>query len=542
MTVKSQHIPSLFPPGVESKVRIHYQLAPKALIQQTLERGEGELSDTGALCISTGEFTGRSPKDKFILRDTVTASVIDWNGYNLPIDEASFQRLKDKMLQYLALKEDIWIRDVIAGSHPAYRLTIRIVNEQPAANLFCYNLFLRPDEEALPIHAPDWEIIHLPGFEADPATDGTRTEHFALISFAHKSILIGGTGYTGEIKKSVFTILNYLFPHDKGVLTMHCSVNVGKDDGDAALFFGLSGTGKTTLSTDPHRKLVGDDEHGWTKDGLFNLEGGCYAKIIDLSAEKEPAIYGAVRDGALVENTTFQKGTRSIDFVSTRITENTRVSYPLHYIPDAVIPSVCGSPKHIFFLTCDAFGVLPPLSRLTTEQALFYFISGYTAKVAGTESGIREPKATFSACFGAPFLPLHPTKYASLLRRKLIQEDITVWMVNTGWTGGGYGVGRRIHLKDSRAMITAVVNVALKYVHFIQEEIFGLWIPKRCPGVDSHVLLPRHTWKDGAAYERAARHLAQLFIENFDQYTEVAGEEIRAAGPQAKQVSKNVTA
>ncbi len=534
MNIHLKHLSLLFPETAAVPQNIHYQLPPQELVRQTLERGAGQLSDTGALCISTGTFTGRSPKDKFIVRDTITSATVDWNGYNKPIEESRFLALKNKMLQYLGGKNEVWVRDVYACAHPAYHLPIRMITEQPSASLFCSNLFLQPEEAELALFKPEWQVLQVPRFEADPESDGTRTGHFAIISFAHKTILIGGTAYTGEIKKSVFTVLNFLLPQ-QGILSMHCSVNRGNEEGDVAVFFGLSGTGKTTLSADPQRKLVGDDEHGWAGNFLFNFEGGCYAKIIHLSGEKEPAIYNAIRKGALVENVLFYPGTNRIDFSAADLTENTRVSYPLHYIPNSVIPSLSGTPKNIFFLTCDAFGVLPPLARLTSEQAMYYFISGYTAKVAGTETGITEPKATFSACFGAPFLPLHPVTYANLLVRKIRQDNIAVWMVNTGWTGGGYGVGKRIDLKQSRAMIGAVVSDAMRYVHFTKEPVFGLFIPNICQGVDQNLLVPRNTWHNPAAYDEAAHRLAVLFQKNFSPYSESVGEEVKKAGPQFKQ-------
>ncbi len=541
MTSNGEHASFLFSGGPDAPERIHYQLPPEVLIKQTLIRGEGTLSSSGALCIDTGQFTGRCPKDKFIVRDAITSFTVDWNEYNQPVAESCFLKLKEKMFRYMTGKKDIWVRDVTACAHPVYRMNIRVINEQPAANLFCYNMFMPPEEEELSRFLPGWEVIHLPGFKADPLSDGTPTERFAIISFLHKMILIGGTAYTGEIKKGIFTVLNYLLPQEHTILSMHCSVNIGKEENEAALFFGLSGTGKTTLSADPHRGLVGDDEHGWTHHSVFNFEGGCYAKVINLSPEKEPAIWGAIGKGALIENTIFREGSTDIDFSSDRITENIRASYPLSSIPDAVIPSLCPGPKHIFFLTCDAFGVLPPVCRLTPEQAMYYFISGYTAKVAGTEAGITEPKATFSACFGAPFLPLHPSVYAGLLGRKLAGSNITVWMVNTGWTGGSYGEGKRIPLPVSRAIVQAVLNDALGYVHFTQEEIFGLWIPNRCPGVDCDLLVPRRTWRDRNAYDEVASRLAGRFQNNFSRYADMVDESIRKAGPQPLSGSKKGT-
>eukprot|EP01137_Pigoraptor_chileana_P001858 Opistho-2@40012 len=451
--------------GFTQQTTIHYQLSPEELAEQTVLRGQGVLNDTGALCIRTGEFTGRSPKDKFIVKDALTETTVDWNGFNIPIDEKYFHQLKKKLLDYLAAKEEVWVRDAQACADPAHRMNIRVINEHPWSNLFAHNMFLRPAEEELTSFEPEWQIIQAPGFTADPTEDGTRQHNFAVISFTHKTILIGGTGYTGEIKKGIFSVLNFLLPNEKNVLSMHCSANMGKE-GDVAVFFGLSGTGKTTLSADPNRKLIGDDEHGWTDKTVFNFEGGCYAKTIDLSEEKEPEIFRAIKPSALVENIHFYPGTRQIDFSSKEITENTRVSYPLGFISNALEPSIGGLPKNIFFLTCDAYGVLPPISRLSAGQAMYQFISGYTAKVAGTEAGVTEPKTTFSACFGAPFLPLHPGKYAAMLGEKMRKHEVNVWMINTGWSGGPYGIGNRMKLSYTRAMITAALEGKLDNVAY----------------------------------------------------------------------------
>jgi phosphoenolpyruvate carboxykinase (ATP) len=515
--------------GITSN-HVHYQLTPDELTSQTLQRNEGELNDTGALCIHTGEFTGRSPQDKFIVKDIITEDTVNWNNFNLPIDEKYFYQLKTKMLDYLNNKEEIWVRDCYACATPAFRLNIRVITETPAASLFAYNMFLRPADEELDYFKPEWHVIHAPGFTADPATDGTRQPNFAVISFVHKTILVGGTGYTGEIKKGIFTILNYLLPQHKDILSMHCSANMGKN-GDVALFFGLSGTGKTTLSADPARRLIGDDEHGWNKNHIFNFEGGCYAKCIDLSEEKEPDIFRAIRPGALVENTSFFKGTGEIDFANKSITENTRVSYPLHYIPGSIEPSIGGIPANVFFLTCDASGVLPPISKLNEAQAMYQFISGYTAKVAGTETGVTEPKATFSACFGAPFIPLHPAYYAEMLGRKMKEHQVNVWLVNTGWTGGAYGTGKRMSLKHTRAMITAALNGELNTVEFEKDPVFGMAVPKNCPGVPTEILNPRSTWDNKVAYDEAARKLAKLFTENFTKYADKVPAEILIESP-----------
>jgi phosphoenolpyruvate carboxykinase (ATP) len=519
--------------GISNATNVHYQLSPDELVQQTLDREQGELNDTGALVINTGEFTGRSPQDKFIVKDAITESTVNWNNFNLPTDEKYFHQLRKKLINYLSNKDEVWVRDCYACAHPDYRINIRVINENSWSNLFAYNMFLRPTEEDLEEFEPEWHIIQAPGFKADPATDGTRQHNFAVVSFTHKTILIGGSGYTGEMKKSIFTILNYILPHDKDVLSMHCSANLGKE-GDTAIFFGLSGTGKTTLSADPNRKLIGDDEHGWTGDCIFNFEGGCYAKIIDLSPEKEPEIYSAIRPGALVENTSFIDDTNHIDFSSKKITENTRVSYPLYFISNALETSIGCSPKNIFFLTCDAAGVLPPISKLTPGQTMYQFISGYTAKVAGTEAGVTEPKSTFSACFGAPFLPLHPGFYAEMLGRKMKELNVTVWLVNTGWSGGSFGVGSRINLRYTRAMITAALNGELNKAEFKQQPVFGFMMPTTCPGVPAEMLDPKNTWQDKEAYDKKAINLALQFLQNFEKYSTGLSNEILQAAPVVK--------
>lgn len=517
--------------GIKPTNKVHYQESPAELTRHSLERGEGELNDTGALVIKTGEFTGRSPKDKFIVKDDITRDTVNWNDFNLPIEEKYFDQAYEKLVQHLSGKE-IWVRDCYACAEPKYRLNIRVVNELPANNLFAYNMFLRPQESELENFQADWHILQAPTFVADPNVDGTRQHNFAMVSFTKRIIIIGGSGYTGEIKKGIFTILNYILPHDKDVLSMHCSANMGKD-GDTAIFFGLSGTGKTTLSADPKRMLIGDDEHGWNEDSVFNFEGGCYAKTIDLSEEKEPEIYHAIRPGALVENTTFIPGTNKIDFSSKEITENTRVSYPLNFISNALEPSIGKTPKNIFFLTADAYGILPPVSKLTPGQAMYQFISGYTAKVAGTEAGVKEPTSTFSACFGAPFLPLHPGKYAEMLGEKMKKHNVNVWMINTGWSGGPYGVGQRMKLPYTRAMITAALEGKLDNVNFVEHPVFGMKMPTECPGVPSEVLNPRETWADKNAYDEKAKELSAQFRKNFEKYASGVNDEILAAAPKA---------
>lgn len=516
--------------GLSEYSNVHYQLSPEELVHQTIEREQGVLNNTGALCINTGEFTGRSPLDKFTVKDEITANTVNWNNFNIAIDDKYYQQLKAKLLNYLGSKDEVWVRDAYACASEDYRINIRVINENPWSNLFAYNMFLRPQNEELDDFKVDWQIIQAPGFKANPEVDGTRQHNFAIISFKEKTILIGGTGYTGEMKKGIFTVLNYILPQEKNVLSMHCSANVGNDN-DVAIFFGLSGTGKTTLSADPNRMLIGDDEHAWTSNSVFNFEGGCYAKTIDLSKEKEPEIFNAIREGALVENVGFYDNTNEIDFASKTITENTRVSYPLHYISNALEPSVGGLPQNIFFLTCDAYGVLPPISKLSKGQAMYQFISGYTAKVAGTEAGVTEPKSTFSACFGAPFLPLHPGKYAEMLGQKMEENNVNVWMINTGWSGGSYGVGSRIKLNYTRAMITAVLNGSLNNEEFEKHPVFGVLMPKRCPNVPVTILNPRYTWADREAYDKAAKQLATEFIKNFEKYASGVNAEILAAAP-----------
>jgi phosphoenolpyruvate carboxykinase (ATP) len=532
MPVTTISIPtkSLLKIGLRNTESIHYQLPPEELIQDTLRIGDGVLNDTGALVIRTGEFTGRSPKDKFIVKDEFTADSVHWNEFNIPIESKYFDTVFKKVTDYLDSLPELWVRDCYACADPRYRLNIRVVNEKPWNNLFAYNMFLRPTEEELDNFEPEWHVLSAPGLLLDPAVCGTRQHNAAIVSFEHKTILIAGSGYTGEIKKGIFTILNYILPHEKNVLSMHCSANIG-DDGDTAIFFGLSGTGKTTLSADPNRKLIGDDEHGWTSDNIFNFEGGCYAKTINLTEEKEPEIFNAIRPGALVENITFFPGSNRINFDDGSITENTRVSYPLHFISNALEPSVGGLPKNIFFLTCDAFGVLPPISRLTPGQAMYQFISGYTAKVAGTEAGVTEPKPTFSACFGAPFLPLHPGKYAQMLGKKMQENNVNVWMINTGWTGGPYGIGNRMKLKFTRAMITAALEGELDTMITEKHPVFGVAVPVACPGVPSDILNPRNTWSDKNAYDEKAKYLAGLFIKNFEKYADGVSKEILAAAP-----------
>ncbi len=508
---------------------LHYQLSAPELIEHTLRRGEGKLSDTGALVVSTGEFTGRSPKDKYVVRDATTEKVVWWGEVNNEFAAEKFDKLYLRVLAYLQ-NRTLYVRDCYAGADPAYQLKVRVINESPWQNLFVHNLFIRPTAEALNGFTPDFTVMACPGFRANPTIDGTRQHNFTIINFTKKIILIGGSAYTGEIKKGIFAVLNYLLPL-KGALPMHCSANIGTA-GDTAIFFGLSGTGKTTLSADPNRALIGDDEHGWTETGVFNFEGGCYAKCIDLSEEKEPQIWRAIKSGTLLENITFYENTRRVNYADMRITENTRAAYPIDFIPGAVQPSVGSIPSNIFLLTADAFGVLPPISKLTPGQAMYHFLSGYTAKVAGTEAGVKEPQATFSACFGRVFLPLHPTRYAELLGEKLRKHPQTnVWLINTGWTGGPYGIGSRMKLSFTRAMIAAALAGKLDNVNYTQEPIFGLYIPESVPEVPSEILIPRNTWANPADYDKKAAELASRFNKNFEEYADFANDEIKAAAP-----------
>jgi len=511
----------------------HWNLTPEELVNKTLELGQGELNDTGALCVSTGKFTGRSPKDKFTVKDAITENSVSWGEPNFPMSPEHFDSLYKKVCEYMTGKE-VWVRDAYACADPKYRLNIRVINEAPWANLFCNDLFLRPTADEINTQTPDWIILQAPGYVGEPGVDGLRADgkgNFTVVNFTKKVILIGGSAYTGEMKKGIFGVLNFVLPHDHKVLSMHCSANEG-EAGDVALFFGLSGTGKTTLSADPHRALIGDDEHGWADGSVFNFEGGCYAKCIDLTEEKEPQIYNAIKPGALLENIKFFDGTNKVDYSNCSITENTRVAYPINYIGNAKEPSFGGDPKNIFFLTCDAFGILPPISKLTKGQAMYHFISGYTAKVAGTEVGVTEPQTTFSACFGRVFLPLHPTKYAELLGKKLEEHsDVNVWLINTGWSGGPYGVGNRMKLGYTRAMITAAMKGELNNIQYEPHPTFGVLMPTSVPGVPAEILVPRNTWPDKEAYDKKANELAQLFVKNFDKYASQANEEILAAAP-----------
>ncbi|TAI47943.1 phosphoenolpyruvate carboxykinase (ATP) [Flagellimonas allohymeniacidonis] len=513
--------------------RVNYQSSPENLHDKTIDMDMGKEASSGALAVSTGEFTGRSPMDRFIVKDEITEDKIWWSNINIPFESDKFDQLYDKVISYLNERE-LFVRDCYACADGDYRMNLRVINEYPWSNMFAYNMFLRPTENELDAFEPEWTVINAPGFHADAKIDGTRQHNFAILNFTKKIALVGGTGYTGEIKKGIFSALNFILPVYKNTLPMHCSANVG-EDGDTALFFGLSGTGKTTLSTDPNRKLIGDDEHGWTPDNtVFNFEGGCYAKVIDLSQEKEPEIYGAIKKGAILENV-IMDANAVVDYSDTSITQNTRVSYPIHHIENIQQPSIGKNVKNIFFLTADAFGVLPPISKLTPAQAAYHFISGYTAKVAGTEAGVIEPQPSFSACFGAPFMPLHPAKYAEMLSEKMIENGVDVWLINTGWTGGPYGVGTRMKLKYTRAMISAALSGKLglyTYDNYHIHSVFGVAQPRECPGVPTSVLSPRATWNNDDAYYKTAFKLTNAFRENFKKFEAYASEEIRRGGPQ----------
>ncbi|MBR9859704.1 phosphoenolpyruvate carboxykinase (ATP) [bacterium] len=515
--------------------KAHINLSMDELLAAAISRKEGTLTDKGALAADTGKFTGRSPKDKFTVEDDLTRDTVWWGDINQPYDKEKFDALLEKVIEHYEGKE-IFVRDAYACADPNYRLNVRVVNESAYQNLFVHHMFLRPTEEEQKSIDPDWIILAAPSFMASPEVDGTRQENFSIIDFSRKIYLIGGSGYTGEIKKGIFTVLNYILPTERDVLSMHCSANIGKNK-DTAIFFGLSGTGKTTLSADPDRALIGDDEHGWSDEGVFNFEGGCYAKVIDLSAEKEPQIWDAIKSGTLVENVRFKPGTNEVNYEDVTVTPNTRAAYPIHYINGIAEPSVGPHPKNIFFLTCDAFGVLPPISKLNSGQAMYHFISGYTAKVAGTELGINEPQATFSACFGAAFLPLHPGQYAEMLGQKMTEHKVNVWLVNTGWSGGPHGVGKRMKLGYTRAMISAALEGQLDHVAYVKDPVFGVSIPESCPGVPSELLNPRDTWSNPHDYDKKANHLAGLFNDNFDKYKSGVSQEIIDAAPKVQGAS-----
>jgi phosphoenolpyruvate carboxykinase (ATP) len=509
--------------------KIVANLSTAALYEAAVREGEGLIAADGPLVVSTGTHTGRSPKDKFIVREPSSEANVWWGDVNHPISEEHYERLRARLMAYLPERR-IYSQDLFIGAHPKHRRSLRVYTETAWASVFARNLFRRPSAEDLAGFAPNFTIIDVPSFEADPATEGTRTGTAILVHLQRMEVIIVGTMYAGEIKKSAFTVMNYLLP-DEGVLPMHSSVNVGQR-GDPAVFFGLSGTGKTTLSADPLRSLIGDDEHGWGSDYVFNFEGGCYAKTIRLSPMYEPDIFATTRRfGTILENVDIDPVTRELDLDSERFTENTRGAYPLHFIGNADPTGVAGTPRNVVFLTADAFGVLPPISRLTREQAAYHFISGYTAKLAGTEVGIKEPSATFSAGFGAPFLPRHPGVYAHLLMDRLEQYDVPVWLVNTGWTGGPYGTGHRMNIADTRNMVRAALNGELRKVPTVTDPVFGLAVPTAVPDVPSELLAPRATWPDPAAYDAAAATIARMFHDNFEAYADGVSAAVRAAGP-----------
>ena len=518
--------------GIVNVSRVHWNLTTPALYEEAIRRREGLVAHAGPLVCRTGHHTGRSPNDKFIVKDATTADHVRWGKVNRPMSPEQFASLHGQLLTYLEGKE-LFVQDCYAGADPAYRLPIRVITEQAWHSLFARHMFI-PERDATrrEHHAPEFTVIDTPRFHGDPAEHGTNSEVYIIIDFQKGLVLIGGTSYAGEIKKSIFTVMNYLLPFRK-VMPMHCSANIGVD-GDVALFFGLSGTGKTTLSSDPDRQLIGDDEHGWSDRGVFNFEGGCYAKMIKLSAEAEPQIYRATRRfGTVLENVWIDVETRKLDLDDERYTENTRGAYPISFIDNSVPSGMGGHPANIVMLTADAFGVLPPIARLTPEGAMYHFLSGYTAKVAGTEKGVTEPKATFSTCFGAPFLPLPPGVYATALGEKIARHGSRVWLVNTGWTGGGYGQGSRMKIAHTRAMIKAALSGALDKVPVTRDAVFNVDVPEQCPDVPAAVLSPRGTWKDPAAYDVAAAKLAAMFVENFKEHEDGVSAEVRAAGPRA---------
>ena len=514
--------------GLDKNDEVYWNLNPAELYEHAILRGEAILTADHALLVHTGKFTGRSPKDKFIIEQDSIRDEIDWGEVNQPASEEVFNNLFTKVQNYLRDKR-LFVKDAFCGADEHNRLNVRVVSEVAYHALFTHNMFIRPSEDELKAIEPDFTVLAAPFFEADPKVDGTRSSTFILCNFEKKIIIIGGTLYSGEVKKGIFSVMNYLLPK-KGVMAMHCSANHDRY-GKSAVFFGLSGTGKTTLSADPDKTLIGDDEHGWSDEGIFNFEGGCYAKTINLSAKSEPMIYATTKmPGTILENVVLDDN-REPDFDDVRLTQNTRCSYPIDFIPNASETGKGNHPENIIFLTCDAFGVLPPIARLTPEQAMYHFISGYTAKVAGTERGVTEPQATFSACFGSPFMPLHPTVYAELLAEKIKKHKVKVWMVNTGWTGGEFGVGERIKLRYTRQMLSQAIDGKLDKVEYVKDPIFGFQVPIQVSGVPSKLLIPRYTWDDAIDYDIKARKLAQMFVSNFDQFKDQANEHILQAAP-----------
>lgn len=515
--------------GMQQLHQVYRNLAVPVLVEHAVLRGEGQLADNGALCVETGKYTGRSPQDKFIVDEPGSRDQVAWNSLNRPISEENFERLYQRTLEYVR-GHDLYIFDGYVGADPNYRFGVRVINELAWHNLFVHQLFRRPTAAELSQHHADFTVIALPGLRGNPETDGLHSEAYIVVHLTRRIVLIGGTYYAGEMKKSIFSLLNYVMTH-RDVLPMHGAANIAAD-GHTALFFGLSGTGKTTLSADPDRQLIGDDEHGWSNQGVFNFEGGCYAKTIRLSPENEPQIWSAIRFGALLENVEMNPETRALDYNSDRLTENTRVAYPLEFIPNSIASGMGNHPQAIIFLTADAFGVLPPIARLTREQAMYHFLAGYTSKLAGTERGITTPQSTFSACFGQCFFPLSPTVYADMLGDRLLQHpECHVYLVNTGWSGGPYGVGERMSIKHTRALVSAALNGDLDKVTYTPHPIFKVLVPDHVPGVPDEILNPKLTWSDPAAYDRQARDLAKQFAKNFQQFSSQASAEIVAAGP-----------
>ena len=516
--------------GITPSGDVYWNLSGEELVQLAVDRGEGVFSAHGALVTDTGERTGRSPNDKFIVKEPSVANDVNWGKVNVSTDVATFERMRAKVVDFLSNQPSLFVQDLYSGADFEETLPIRVINHHAWHNVFARNMFIRPDEARLKAHEPQFTVLHAPGLHADPAADGLKSNCFIIVNYGAKEVIIGGTEYAGEVKKSVFSVMNMLLPR-KGILPMHCSANTNGEN--TAIFFGLSGTGKTTLSADPKRALIGDDEHGWGTNGVFNFEGGCYAKLIDLSEEDEPAIFATTRmRGSVLENIVLDANGVP-DFFDTSRTQNTRGSYPIEFIENRTLTSTGGHPQNVIFLTCDAFGVLPPISRLTPAQAAYHFISGYTAKVAGTEIGVKEPQATFSACFGEPFMPMHPGVYADLLSDKMAQHASKAWLINTGWSGGSYGEGSRMKIKFTRAMLNAALDGELDNVEFVTDERFGFEIPVSCPGVPAEILQPRATWKDGTAYDTMANKLATMFNENFKRYAEGVSADVNAAAPRS---------
>lgn len=513
--------------GIVSPGNVYANLTPAKLVELALKNDEGRLSATGALVVNTGKYTGRSPDDRYVVDYPEIHDEIDWGKVNMPITREAADKIFTRLTSYLQ-NRDLYVFEGFAGADKNYALPIRVVCELASSCLFATQAFIRPTKDELENFVPGFTVICAPGMNTIPELDGTHSEAAIIIDFEKKMVLIAASRYSGEIKKSIFSVMNYLLPH-KDVFPMHCSANIGHD-GDAALFFGLSGTGKTTLSADPNRMLIGDDEHGWSRDGVFNFEGGCYAKCINLSPENEPEIYGAIKFGTLVENVILDEETRQPDYSDKTLTENTRAAYPVEYIPNCVIPGVGSHPKTVIFLTADAFGVLPPISKLDKNMAMYHFVSGYTSKLAGTERGIVEPQTTFSTCFGAPFLPLHPSKYAEMLGQRIDEHNANVYLINTGWSGGPYGVGKRMSIKHTRAMVTAALSGELEKSEFELDPIFNVYVPKTCPNVPDEVLSPKSTWEDKKAYDEKAKDLAKRFVENFKKYSHMP-KHIIDAGP-----------